>query len=880
MFEDDEEGINTAGINFDPATGKKGPAAGLNEGATLAPAASESFLGKGKYFDGQITHDRSLPNAVDAGLQYIARTYGDKATEGDVPTPRAKPTSVEANPTAAPSSELDDERAIPEDDVPRPRSRPEAPSAGEAVATNDEPAIPETADIPGADKFATEKGWTPEQLNAVLDKVDPEGKMPTDMRMIAGLRGLYEHFVAMGRPDLAQRAAGEFLITVRNVAAKYGERALELARSGDIGGAAAAIREAADIIPDGRSWEYEMDATGNGRYVQRDAQGNVVAEGMFSTREIVALALGLADGQAVLATMMDVGGASPNAKARSGGGAGGSKGGETAAPGEAGIPEDPRTMVPEAGKPSETAWNTAEDDAAGITIAEIGRRERQAPEMGIGPLGPTRVPLGSERVAEARANAEFDQHGDDAATMFNQQRMDTEVRRAREAGEVLRPHTDPEGRATRLSMDPEEPDSFASIFRRMHSEVPTDPVSGGKEVGMARSVSPQQMQRLVSLADEVYQYNGNVAPADIASAIEMLTNTPVKPIVDPQSGKVSVNGIVLTMPYQTLNKIVRERRMNEQARATTQQAAQNGGRGPIPTTTTDKPSNYAQSPSMGMPNRGAEGNRLGLGSRPAMQAPMDMGIPEEPTPSTPHGYPQGYGVGRDDRDMKRGASALSRPGEPTFGQRLPTPAGHDKPTGYGDGMGDMRNQIRGALAPQNETGIPEDGGMWVDPMKSSTPTPNLTAGHDKPGGYDKDVARPMDQRYPRGGTDKPSDYGSKPGFRQGTAVRQQPNFETPSVKTDPRNVYEDKRPVSPEEGAFMEEMRRNIDREPAPTQRTSRAPKSKFKRKSDDVRGRIAALEKELASARKSGDTGRARTIQRQLQELRRSREKLIQTPR
>ena len=37
--------VNTAGMNYDPATGMIGPAAGLNAGATLAPAATEAFYG-------------------------------------------------------------------------------------------------------------------------------------------------------------------------------------------------------------------------------------------------------------------------------------------------------------------------------------------------------------------------------------------------------------------------------------------------------------------------------------------------------------------------------------------------------------------------------------------------------------------------------------------------------------------------------------------------------------------------------------------------------------------------------------------------------------------------------------------------------------------
>ena len=37
--------VNTAGMNYDPATGAIGPAAGLNAGATLAPAATAAFYG-------------------------------------------------------------------------------------------------------------------------------------------------------------------------------------------------------------------------------------------------------------------------------------------------------------------------------------------------------------------------------------------------------------------------------------------------------------------------------------------------------------------------------------------------------------------------------------------------------------------------------------------------------------------------------------------------------------------------------------------------------------------------------------------------------------------------------------------------------------------
>lgn len=71
--------ISTAGMNYDPATGRVGPAAGLNAGATLAPAAAEAFLGHGGGQAMMPQNSPQMPAQAQGSVQSVAMPQGGGA---------------------------------------------------------------------------------------------------------------------------------------------------------------------------------------------------------------------------------------------------------------------------------------------------------------------------------------------------------------------------------------------------------------------------------------------------------------------------------------------------------------------------------------------------------------------------------------------------------------------------------------------------------------------------------------------------------------------------------------------------------------------------------------------------------------------------------
>lgn len=270
--EDTFEG-NTAGMNYDPVTGKHGPGASLNEGATALPAATRSFMGTDApqpaerapapeptaYADadrptpeaapegaeGEVTFGRALGDALDGGLRFITRAFGLDKTHSE----------------------------------PRQRGAISEPSAGAQALANGVGAA------------------TPEEMAAIAQAVDPNGEMDHAMRTIAGLNAVWEYHLEQGDYEKAEAAAASLMIAAQKTAAQFASEAVSRFQANDFEGGVKLLQEAYDIVPDGKNIEVELGPDGTGVFRQKDMDGNVIGEGTFTPDRMVAAALGLADGQ-------------------------------------------------------------------------------------------------------------------------------------------------------------------------------------------------------------------------------------------------------------------------------------------------------------------------------------------------------------------------------------------------------------------------------------------------------------------------------------------------------------------------------------------------------------------------------------------------------
>lgn len=280
-----------AGMNYDPARGGRvGPGASLNPGATAMEGASEAFLSE--------TELDILPEAVDAGIRGVMKKYGaPSGGAGDLKQIDKLPPPP-PNPRQAALPDEDPQTAVATNDTPAPRTKPQAALPEAPMDGGEDRAGRATVeDMPNYDEaeaFATGTGATVEEMGALLRTVDPEGKLPENMRLIKGLTNFYGKLVADGRTEDAQRVAAEIMIAAQDMSSTLAARAVDAARSGDFKGAAETLKRAYNFVPDGRDFQFEVDESGNGRYVQRDRRGKIISEGPFSAKEIVGAAIGLA----------------------------------------------------------------------------------------------------------------------------------------------------------------------------------------------------------------------------------------------------------------------------------------------------------------------------------------------------------------------------------------------------------------------------------------------------------------------------------------------------------------------------------------------------------------------------------------------------------
>lgn len=160
------------------------------------------------------------------------------------------------------------------------------------------------AALPGTDKenaqkvqsfHANEKALPPDQLDALIQTIDPEGTAPNHNGL--AMQKLYSFYAARGDKDAAAQAAGGVLGAARQRSMEYGQDAVAALEKKDFTSASKALLAAYNEIPDGHEATGSVNERGVGKAVVHDiATGKLVREMPINPQILVVAAQKLAGG--------------------------------------------------------------------------------------------------------------------------------------------------------------------------------------------------------------------------------------------------------------------------------------------------------------------------------------------------------------------------------------------------------------------------------------------------------------------------------------------------------------------------------------------------------------------------------------------------------
>ncbi len=145
-------------------------------------------------------------------------------------------------------------------------------------------------------------------INQKLDElsrkngVDPKTLTESE-RQIRNLTELYNWHLKRRQPEEANAAAASILQYSRGVASMLGMQAIKKLQGGDVAGAAQAVIQAHDQIPDGRSVQLDPESM-TFKVIEEDS-GKLLQEGKVTPEMIFSVANGFKDGSGFFKVIMD-----------------------------------------------------------------------------------------------------------------------------------------------------------------------------------------------------------------------------------------------------------------------------------------------------------------------------------------------------------------------------------------------------------------------------------------------------------------------------------------------------------------------------------------------------------------------------------------------
>lgn len=136
---------------------------------------------------------------------------------------------------------------------------------------------------------------SPEDMQALYKKVDPEGKLTDGERNIAALGAVWKYKIAKNDLAGAKEAAADMMMHYKIMSQRYAAMSAAAAHHGDIDGAARAAMAAYSQIPDGKDLKVVKTPDGQLAYQFTDMKtGKAMQSGVASPDQLASAAMGLA----------------------------------------------------------------------------------------------------------------------------------------------------------------------------------------------------------------------------------------------------------------------------------------------------------------------------------------------------------------------------------------------------------------------------------------------------------------------------------------------------------------------------------------------------------------------------------------------------------
>ncbi|WP_020095743.1 transglycosylase SLT domain-containing protein [Methylobacterium sp. 285MFTsu5.1] len=174
--------------------------------------------------------------------------------------------------------------------------------------------VPQTT---GSLRQLTRNAATPAEVAEVDRTVDPRGEMNDAARAVARLNAGYDYYLKKGEPEKALKYAASMVLYARSHSMMAGQMAQEALRHGNVRGAAQAITEAHNQLPDGSALQVQSVDRGGVSYAVVDTDGNLTSEGRANLDEMMHLATGMSNGSVWLQQMGELTRVLPKAPSQS-----------------------------------------------------------------------------------------------------------------------------------------------------------------------------------------------------------------------------------------------------------------------------------------------------------------------------------------------------------------------------------------------------------------------------------------------------------------------------------------------------------------------------------------------------------------------------------
>jgi len=284
--------------------------AGANSGVpeyNLAPGTDED---PGYYARGGLVRPRGY---AEGGV--VAPGSDDQDDEADSPPPPQQAVPAQPAPAAGPSGPQSSPSPPPqqEDSGQHPDMVLEAANHAGLMKLQEHFGLNQQSAVPTPDKANGQKAMmsgegapSKQEMDDVLQNIDPHGQMGDAMRWTRAMVGGYNYYMKRGEPDRAANYAAMVIQYTSGEAAKYGQIAAQQLKDGDVHAAAQSLEKGYNSIPDGKSAEnVKVNPDNTVSVTQTDLKtGKPVGQHTLTGAQLLNAALGLSNKSSYYQTIM------------------------------------------------------------------------------------------------------------------------------------------------------------------------------------------------------------------------------------------------------------------------------------------------------------------------------------------------------------------------------------------------------------------------------------------------------------------------------------------------------------------------------------------------------------------------------------------------